>query len=142
MCAFQEGSSIRGSALPGDAEDQGKPVRGPETRAGACRFIAGGIRLIPGQDPAKALKELIRNCRMRNASHVSWACRLAREGRIDDMKGDGGESGAGIVILDVLKKSSTENTLVAVARWYGGKHLGGLRFRIYRKLTSEMLEML
>ncbi len=56
------------------------------------------------------------------------------------MKGDGGESGAGNAILDVLRKSSAENTLVAVARWYGGKHLGGLRFRIYRKLTSEMLE--
>lgn len=117
-------------------------VKGPEIRAGACRFATCGIRLAPGQDPAKALKELVRNCRMPNANHVSWACRLAREGRIDDMKGDGGESGAGIVILDVLRKSSTENILVAVARWYGGKHLGGLRFRIYRKLTSEMLEML
>jgi len=115
---------------------------GPRIRAGACRFAAGGVRLVPGQDPAKALEELVRHCRMRKASHVSWACRLTLEGRITDMKGDGGESGAGNVILDILRKSSTENVLVAVARWYGGKHLGGLRFRIYRKLTSEMLEVL
>jgi putative IMPACT (imprinted ancient) family translation regulator len=79
---------------------------------------------------------------MRKASHVSWACRISREGRIDDMKSDGGESGAGNVILEVLRKSSSENVLVAVARWYGGKHLGGLRFRIYRKLTSQMLKIL
>ncbi|NOQ23036.1 MAG: hypothetical protein GQ565_10380 [Candidatus Aegiribacteria sp.] len=79
---------------------------------------------------------------MHKATHVSWACRHAPEGRISEMKGDGGESGAGNVILDVLRKSSAENILVAVARWYGGKHLGGLRFRIYRKLTSEMIEIL
>ncbi len=128
--------------MPGGIEGSGRPVRGSKTRVGACRFAAGGVRLVQGQNPAKALEELIRHCRMRKASHVSWACRLAREGRIDDMKGDGGESGAGNVILDVLRKSSTENVLVAVARWYGGKHLGGLRFRIYRKLTSKMLETL
>ncbi len=124
------------------SKDSGRLVRGPETRAGACRFAAGGVRLVPGQDTAKALEELVRHCRMRKASHVSWACRVTQEGRIADMKGDGGESGAGNVILDVLRKSSTENVLVAVARCYGGKHLGGLRFRIYRKLTSEMLKML
>ena len=121
---------------------QTKPKKGPRTRAGACRFAAGGIRLVAGQDSAKALEELIRHCRMRKASHISWACRFTLEGRIREMKGDGGESGAGNVILDVLRKSSTENALVAVARWYGGKHLGGLRFRIYRKLTSEMLKTL
>jgi len=79
---------------------------------------------------------------MRKASHVSWACRLTLDGRITEIKSDGGESGAGSIILDVLRKSSAENILVAVGRWYGGKHLGGLRFRIYRKLTSEMLETL
>lgn len=118
------------------------PIKGPRTSAGACRFAAGGVRLEPGQDTAKAIEELIRYCRMRKASHVSWACRIVRNDRIDDMKGDGGERGAGNVILDVLRKSSTENVLVAVARWYGGKHLGGLRFRIYRKLTAEMIEQL
>ena len=119
-----------------------KPLKGPKTRAGACRFAAGGIRLAPGQEPAKALEELVRHCRMRKASHVSWAYRYTLAGRIIEMKSDGGESGAGNVILDVLRRSSSENVLVAVARWYGGKHLGGLRFRIYRKLSSEMLEIL
>jgi len=131
-----------GDSLSAGNKNSGQFVKGPTTRAGACRFAAAGVRLMPQQDTAAALKEIIRKCRMQKASHVSWACRLEREGRIDDMKGDGGESGAGSVILDVLRKSSTENVLVVVARWYGGKHLGGLRFRIYRKLTSEMLETL
>lgn len=128
--------------MSGGNKGSDRLVKGPETRAGACRFAVGGVRLDPGQDPAKALEELVRHCRMRKASHVSWACRLTKDGRINDMRGDGGESGAGNVILDVLRKSSTENVLVAVARWYGGKHLGGLRFRIYSKLTSEMLIVL
>jgi len=117
-------------------------VKGPVTRAGACRFAAGCVRLEPGQDTPGILEELTRYCRMQKASHVSWAIRLSREGKLVEMKGDGGESGAGNVILDVLRKSSTENVLVAVARWYGGKHLGGLRFRIYRKLTSEVIGLL
>ena len=128
--------------MPGGNEGSGQPAAGPKTRVGACRFAAGSIRLIPEQEPAKALEELVRHCRMHKASHVSWAYRLTLKGRISEMKGDGGESGAGNVILDVLRKSSVENVIVAVARWYGGKHLGGLRFRIYRKLTSEMLKTL
>jgi putative IMPACT (imprinted ancient) family translation regulator len=111
-------------------------------KIGACRFRACGIRLSSEQDPAEALDELTRHYRMHKASHISWACRAERDGRMSELKSDGGENGAGNVILEVMRRSSSENTLIAVARWYGGKHLGGLRFRVYRKLTSEMLGML
>ncbi|MCK4506394.1 MAG: YigZ family protein [Candidatus Aegiribacteria sp.] len=91
-------------------------MKGPKTKAGACRFAARGVRLISEQEPAKALEELVRHCRMRKASHISWACRLTLDGKISEMKGDGGESGAGSIILNVLRKSSAENVLIAVAR--------------------------
>jgi putative IMPACT (imprinted ancient) family translation regulator len=117
-------------------------VRGPRTREGACRFAAGGVRLGPGDNPKKAAARVARRLRMHKASHVSWACRTTHGGRTDETKSDGGESGAGNVILDVLRKSSANNVLVVVARWYGGRHLGGLRFRVYSKLTSATLTRL
>ena len=98
--------------------------------------------MAPEADPGREAKLVARKLKMTRASHVSWACRLSAAGRVDEMKSDGGESGAGNVILDVLRKASAENVLVVVARWYGGKHLGGLRFRIYSRLTSGTLKLL
>ena len=76
--------------------------------------------------------------RLKKASHLSWAVRLS-DGT--ELKNDGGESGSGNCILDVMRNMNAENCLILVARWYGGKHLGGMRFRIYRDATRELLEM-
>ena len=73
---------------------------------------------------------------MKKASHISWAIRLS-DGT--ELKNDGGESGSGNCILEVMRNLNAENCFILVARWYGGKHLGGLRFRIYRNTTKELL---
>jgi len=73
---------------------------------------------------------------LKKASHLSWAIRLSNG---TEVKNDGGESGSGRCILDVMREMDVENCLVLVARWYGGKHLGGLRFRIYRRTTAELI---
>ena len=73
---------------------------------------------------------------MKKASHLSWAIRLSDGSEI---KNDGGESGSGNCILNVMREMDAENCLILVARWYGGKHLGGMRFRIYRNTTKELL---
>jgi putative IMPACT (imprinted ancient) family translation regulator len=71
---------------------------------------------------------------------LSWAARFAGgDGVIAEMKEDGGETGAGRVILESMRARNAENCLVLVARWYGGRHLGGMRFRIYRSLTERLL---
>jgi len=82
------------------------------------------------------IKTLSKEFRLRKASHLSWAVRLS-DGT--EVKNDGGESGAGNCILDVMREMEAVNCLVLVARWYGGKHLGGLRFRIYRKTTAKLI---
>ena len=38
-------------------------------------------------------------------------------------------SGAGMVILRMLETAGLSGHLIVVTRWYGGKHLGGDRFR-------------
>ena len=72
-----------------------------------------------------ALAELKSVRRFAKATHNSWAARLGGEG----LKSDDGESGAGAIILRMLETEGLDNHLIVVTRWYGGKHLGGDRFR-------------
>ena len=72
-----------------------------------------------------ALAELKSARRFAKATHNSWAARIEGEG----LKSDDGESGAGAIILRMLETEGLDNHLVVVTRWYGGKHLGGDRFR-------------
>ena len=40
-----------------------------------------------------------------------------------------GEAGAGMIIARMLERENIQNHIVVVTRWYGGKRLGGDRFR-------------
>ena len=73
-----------------------------------------------------ALKELKRDKSYAKATHNTWGALLADDGPI---KADDGESGAGMVILRMLEREELAGHVVVVTRWYGGKHLGGDRFR-------------
>jgi putative IMPACT (imprinted ancient) family translation regulator len=71
------------------------------------------------------LKDLKRVKKYAKATHNTWGVLL------DDgpLKFDDGESGAGMIIIRMLERAELRNQLVVVTRWYGGKHLGGDRFR-------------
>lgn len=88
----------------------GGPVEG---RAGVQAFLA-------------ALK---REKRFAKATHNSWAVILTGDGVAQPLKGDDGEAGAGNIILRMLQSAGLQDHLVVVTRWYGGKPLGGDRFR-------------
>ena len=45
------------------------------------------------------------------------------------LKNDDGEAGAGMVILRMLEREDLRDHIIVVTRWFGGKHLGGDRFR-------------
>jgi putative IMPACT (imprinted ancient) family translation regulator len=72
-----------------------------------------------------ALSILKRDRAYAKATHNSWAADLIKGGAI---KGDDGESGAGMVIVRMLQREGLRDHLIVVTRWYGGKHLGGDRF--------------
>lgn len=72
------------------------------------------------------LKALKRDKKFARATHNTWAVILP-DGT--PLKNDDGEAGAGMVILRMLERDSVKGHLVVVTRWYGGKHLGGDRFR-------------
>lgn len=71
------------------------------------------------------LADLKRNKRFAKATHNSWAAIISGE----PVKDDDGESGAGALMLQMLERAGVEDHVIVVTRWYGGKHLGGDRFR-------------
>lgn len=72
------------------------------------------------------------------ATHNTWAARLPTGG----LKADDGETGAGMVILRMMERAELQDHVIIVTRWYGGKKLGGDRFRRVQDATRAYLEHL
>ena len=95
------------------------------TDRGSKYAVSGGPCASP--DDARAfVKFLCKNKKFAKATHNTWGVILA-DGT--PLKADDGESGAGMVILRMLERDGIVGQIVVVTRWYGGKHLGGDRFR-------------
>lgn len=86
-----------------------------------------------------ALKDLKREKTYAKATHNSWGVILS-DGTL--LKGDDGEAGAGMVILRMLEREDLSDHLIVVTRWYGGKHLGGDRFRHVQSCVRAYLDAL
>lgn len=82
------------------------------------------------------IKTLCKDRKFARATHNSWGV-LLDEG---PLKNDDGESGAGMVILRMLERGALHNHIVVVTRWYGGKKLGGDRFRRVQDSVRYYLE--
>ena len=91
---------------------------------GSRYAVAGGPAATRAEAQAM-LAELKRNKRFAKATHNSWAAILA-DGPVKD---DDGEAGAGALILQMLERAELRDHVVIVTRWFGGKQLGGDRFR-------------
>jgi len=83
------------------------------------------------------LRNLKKNKKFAKATHNTWAVLFA-DG--EPLKGDDGEAGAGMVILRMLERENLRGHVVVVTRWYGGKHLGGDRFRHVQDCVRAYLD--
>jgi putative IMPACT (imprinted ancient) family translation regulator len=102
---------------------------------GSKYAVSGGACCSP--DEAKAfIKELRRKKKFAKATHNTWAF-LQEAGPV---KNDDGEAGAGMVIARVLQREGLKNHIVVVTRWYGGKQLGGDRFRHVQNAVRHYLD--
>ena len=81
-------------------------------------------------------KSLCRSKNFARAMHNTWAV-LLPEG---PLKNDDGEAGAGMVIVRMLEREGLQNHMVIVTRWFGGKHLGGDRFRHVQRAVRHYLD--
>lgn len=100
------------------------------------KYSVSGCPAQSREDVDAALKALKRNKKFAKATHNSWAV-LLPDG---PLKSDDGEAGAGNVILAVLEGAGLEGQLIIVTRWFGGKHLGGDRFRHVRDAAKVWVD--
>ncbi len=89
------------------------------------KYAVSGGAAASREDVDAFLKELKRKKKYAKATHNSWGV-LFDDG---PLKSDDGESGAGNIIVKMLEGVGLKNHVIVVTRWYGGKHLGGDRFR-------------
>jgi len=102
---------------------------------GSKYAVSGGA--CSSLDEAKAfVKELCRKKKFARATHNTWAFFQGTS----PIKNDDGESGAGMVIVRMLEREELQNHIVVVTRWYGGKQLGGDRFRHVQNAVRHYLD--
>ena len=101
------------------------------------KYAVSGGRVASRADVDAFLKRLKKNKRIAKATHNTWAVVLSDGG---PLKGDDGEGGAGMVIVNMLEHDSITDHVVVVTRWYGGVKLGGDRFRRVKDSVSAYLD--
>jgi putative IMPACT (imprinted ancient) family translation regulator len=105
------------------------------TDRGSKYAVSGGACGSPA-DAKTFIKTLKKTKKFAKATHNSW-------GAICDgkpIKDDDGEGGAGMIILRMLEREELSDHIIVVTRWYGGKHLGGDRFRHVQTAVNAYLD--
>ena len=103
------------------------------------RYAVSGCRVQDRTAIDAALKVLKTDKAYAKATHNTWAALLSASGAL---KADDGEKGAAMVILRMLEREDLYDHLIVVTRWYGGKHLGGDRFRHVQTCVRAYLDQL
>ena len=103
------------------------------------RYAVSGIAVRDRAGIDAALADLRGDRAYAKATHNTWGA-LLRDG--GPVKGDDGEAGAGMVILRMLERERLQDHVIVVTRWYGGKHLGGDRFRHVQTCVRAYLDAL
>ena len=86
-----------------------------------------------------SLDAIYRDTRVATADKNTYAYRLETAKGIQEHFEDDGEPGAGRRILYRLRELKITNQLVCVTRWYGGIHLGRVRFDYYDEAVNTIL---
>ncbi|PWJ12087.1 YigZ family protein [Jannaschia seohaensis] len=102
------------------------------------RYAVTGAPAADAEAAKQVVKRLCRGKKFAKATHNSWAL-IGADGPV---KNDDGEAGAGMVILRMLEREELHDHVVIVTRWYGGKHLGGDRFRHVQEAVRTYLDAL
>ncbi|NOD88928.1 MULTISPECIES: YigZ family protein [unclassified Ruegeria] len=100
------------------------------------KYAVSGAAVASRAEIDSVLNDLKSDKTYAKATHNTWAATLPTGA----LKADDGESGAGMVILRMIERAELKNHVIIVTRWYGGKKLGGDRFRRVQDATRAYLD--
>lgn len=116
-------------------------VKGATLTEEKSKFTSFAIAIQDTEDVQAAMVKI--RMKYADATHVTCAYRLPGANTpLNQDYVDDGEFGCGRVLLKVLKDEQYMNMMVVIVRYYSGKHLGALRFEIFRKLAHKAIKAL
>jgi len=110
------------------------------------KYAVSSFSVNSEDDFKEKIKLLLKDKKFRLADHNIVAYRIkGKDQRTVEYKNDGfnspsKETGAGVMMLEILRQKKAENVCIVVTRWYGGIHLGADRFKHVRDATVEILK--
>ena len=110
------------------------------------KYAVTSFAVASAGDFESGIKALLKDKKFRTADHNIVAYRIkGPDGRLLEYKNDGykspsKETGAGVMMLEIMRQKKAENLCIVVTRWYGGVHLGADRFKHVREATIKILE--
>ncbi|MBO9411115.1 MULTISPECIES: YigZ family protein [unclassified Ruegeria] len=102
------------------------------------KYAVSGAPVASRADVEAVLKTLKADKSYAKATHNTWAATLPTGA----LKADDGEAGAAMVILRMMERAALDGHVIIVTRWYGGKKLGGDRFRRVQDATRAYLDQI
>ncbi|WP_170753322.1 YigZ family protein [Ruegeria lacuscaerulensis] len=102
------------------------------------KYAVSGAPVASRADVEVVLKTLKSDKSYAKATHNTWAATLPTGA----LKADDGEAGAAMVILRMMERAALDGHVIIVTRWYGGKKLGGDRFRRVQDATRAYLDQI
>jgi putative IMPACT (imprinted ancient) family translation regulator len=130
---------MQSGSPPGQGQDPAEPQvqkLGVVLTDRGSRYAVSGARVQSRDDVDAVLAALKSDRSYAKATHNTWAAMLPSGA----LKADDGESGAGMVILRMMEREGLRDHVIIVTRWYGGKKLGGDRFRRVQDAVRAYLE--
>ncbi|KUI73201.1 Protein IMPACT [Cytospora mali] len=149
-----EGSTASTTTLKAEESTQGTTVvpapsnawsTSPSVTLKQSTFIARATTITePSQRPSLLKALFAAHPNLETASHNVWAYRIhAHKSAIShhprEASHDDGETGAGDLLLRVMRETNSVDTLVVMTRWYGGIMLGPDRWRLMRNVVTSAL---
>ncbi|XP_078322857.1 uncharacterized protein LOC111117276 [Crassostrea virginica] len=118
-------------------------VTSEEKREKGNRFIANAAEAKTYGDVRKVYKKICSIPIHAQASYRILVYRFTdKDGKLIDGYMDDGEYGAGRNLLKHLEERRLNNDVCVVTRWYGGEHLGGMRFELMKDVATEAAQKL
>lgn len=114
----------------------------PPVSLKSSTFVARATALTsPSQRQALLASLMASVPHLKTATHNAWAYRAtdARTGYVAEGSEDDGETGAGALLLRVMRELGATDTLVVMTRWFGGVMLGPDRWRLMRNVVTAAL---
>jgi len=112
----------------------------PQTHQGSS-FQGHSMKVTSQDEIVPALHAIYADSRVARATHNIYAYRIKTGSGFLEHFEDDGEWGAGSKLLNMLKENNIENTLVCTTRWYGGVHLGKVRFDHIVNVAKSSLKL-